>query len=647
MTRQKNMSHTKQRAVKALNLTADILLVFLALTLLSEDSLSGFGLMSRVLYSTGVPLLLLSSGLYRSEGQNSLGRKLTKLTAACLAGAVLLALGRTVTDRAYSEPQVYGLVCVAASAALGVKVTLVELFSRHRRHAAMGQSGASPLFGLEDRQRLNGSFAALLFGQILYYLCRSMFPKINNSSALLAEAALILLSASVLWWAAGLRRADRSTRMGGWLLLSNALWVGLTRFLLDVSFDEGIVTCSFYLLFFCGFCCGGIISREQRRRILSTLTLGFCPVLLIWGLVGAYAVWTRQYIRNKWFLWGGIGLIKESQLVALRILFNHRNNSAFFYVIGIGLLLFQCRQSPKKRWRWMMAVCLPVFLLTLALQHSRSCWIAAGLCLSMNLGFLLQKRLHRLWTRTAALFLTAAFGTVIIFSCFNPLSNFFVTCSNLAQSTGTEDASLTQTEEALPAPETASPAVEAASNPTPASHSTTASHPTPTADQGSAEAEAPTEPPLTAEDVRDVLQDAKTLTLRTKIWAAVLPALEEDPSIALKGQQEKTMMNIINARLYYPVSHMHNMLLQQLMLSGVPSFLLYGIFTVWMGLRILVCLCTDCSADRKCLAALCAAALLYGMVEPLMSKYLPVSSLIIPLLFGCFSGETAAERASV
>ena len=471
--------------------------------------------------------------------------------------------------------------------------------------------------------------------QALYLLCKSAFRFPEWDNGFMYVTTVFFLLSCTTWWFVRLLHAKRSVRLGGWLLLCNALWVLLSRLCLGVSVRQMIFSSRWYFLFFCCFGCCAMTDREQRRKIGSILTALLGGLLLIWGLVGLWAAWTGVYVQNEVFFNSGIGMYLESSnppLVYLRLLDTHRNTTAFYYVMGIGLMLWQRSRSEKRIWRWAAGICVPVYVLILALQHSRSSWVAGGMVLALSMGFAVQKRLAHRWVRNLALIAVAMAGTVVIFACFNPLSNTFARLAQTAQSAA--QARLPEFSETVAEPGDDVPALPEAEENLQA--------------EDAAEEDIQVLPPSQelAVDDRNTLEDVKTLTLRTGIWQALFTAMEEKHVIALLGQSEMDGMEIINAQLPYPVYHMHNMFFQQLNFFGMPSFLLCIAFVAWIAWGILRTMLLDPCSPQEPLGAVCGAAMLYGMVEPMMSRFTPFSSVAFMLLCGCFAGEwnTAGKR---
>ena len=80
-----------------------------------------------------------------------------------------------------------------------------------------------------------------------------------------------------------------------------------------------------------------------------------------------------------------------------------------------------------------------------------------------------------------------------------------------------------------------------------------------------------------------------TLTGRTDIWKSIIPCVREKPSILLYGQPSKEIMPLANKYIqsaaYKP--HMHNMLAQCFMLTGLPGFLLVLGWCVLLLIKLL------------------------------------------------------------
>lgn len=99
-------------------------------------------------------------------------------------------------------------------------------------------------------------------------------------------------------------------------------------------------------------------------------------------------------------------------------------------------------------------------------------------------------------------------------------------------------------------------------------------------------------------------------------------------------------MKIINAELTVSHPHMHNVLMQQLVIAGVPGVLLYAAFLLYLLWHAAESFRRRGGKDgtvRMILAGLLISLMAYGMLEPLLSPRTPVVTILFLLIAGYFT----------
>lgn len=123
------------------------------------------------------------------------------------------------------------------------------------------------------------------------------------------------------------------------------------------------------------------------------------------------------------------------------------------------------------------------------------------------------------------------------------------------------------------------------------------------------------------EDQRDLKTSISNISNRGEIYKSILPTFRDDPMRLLIGKYSDKIMDIPNQYQSYPYFHMHNFLLQTLMLTGVPGFLLVLAFTLMLVLRMLYYFFSGHSAANlasKVLTLPLAGIFVYGMFETIL-----------------------------
>lgn len=117
-------------------------------------------------------------------------------------------------------------------------------------------------------------------------------------------------------------------------------------------------------------------------------------------------------------------------------------------------------------------------------------------------------------------------------------------------------------------------------------------------------------------DSRELGESISNASNRAEIYASVLPALRDEPLRILIGKYSSKVMLGPRQYLSFPYWHMHNYLLQVLMLTGVVGFLLVAAFSVFLVLRMLrVFFAPGIDMASRVLCLPLSGILVYGMFE--------------------------------
>jgi len=120
------------------------------------------------------------------------------------------------------------------------------------------------------------------------------------------------------------------------------------------------------------------------------------------------------------------------------------------------------------------------------------------------------------------------------------------------------------------------------------------------------------------EDRRDLKTSIANVSNRGEIYASVVPTFKAEPLRLLVGKYSSKLMDVPRLFLSYPYYHMHNFLLQTLLLAGLPGMLLALAFTVMMVIRMLKLFFSrlpDVSMAIKMLTLPLSGIFVYGMFE--------------------------------
>lgn len=499
------------------------------------------------------------------------------------------------------------------------------------------------------------AYAATLLG-LGYQMSRACFAE--EVLAWWAMPRLILLGCELLVLV-GLVAHRRPIEVR--IVLLGLVWTFVSRLLVGENPLEEGGLCEAILSFACLFAAGACLGRRARRALMTLVTacLGF--VLVVWALVGLRLMATLEPVAG----FESIVLAADKTfppLTYIKFYGFHRNVSPTFYLCEVGLLLYQCFRSENRAWKLVAAVFLPLAYLTVSVQRCRSVYLALAFLLTAAAA-LAGKECW--WSKAGRPGRTALVGglaalPLVLFVCYTPVADALLARAHqgFVQEMEAAYEAANAAQEAEPASAAESAAVGgAASGEATASSGQDGSQEATAPDGASASQEA-TAPdgvsasqgqmPLSA-DRRGTLVNTMSLSGRTAIWKALIPALQEHPRVLLVGQKDAGAMDIVNPNIVSPfmpdvpfkTNHMHNTLLQKLLVEGLLGFAICAIFLVCLLAREVTCV-RRCGGKMRALCLLAATVLAmmgYGMLEPLLCTHSIVDSLLFCLIAGFFVRE--------
>ena len=123
------------------------------------------------------------------------------------------------------------------------------------------------------------------------------------------------------------------------------------------------------------------------------------------------------------------------------------------------------------------------------------------------------------------------------------------------------------------------------------------------------------------EDTRDLGESLTNMSRRSTIYKSVIPTLKADPMRLLIGKYSSKLMDVPHMFQDFPYWHMHNYLLQVLMLTGLVGLLLAAAFSVSLVVRMVRLFFTDnpgADLSIKVLTLPLSGVLIYGMFETIL-----------------------------
>ncbi len=439
--------------------------------------------------------------------------------------------------------------------------------------------------------------AAMLI--LLYYLCYRMDAAV--SSAMFVPLKIV----STLFFIVSAFLTIKRKSGAQVILLFNLLWMILSRILLDDLTIGPHGAVYFAAMFFSFYSCGILLKDNLREYLLNIVTLSMGAILLLWAVAGFHVAFTGQTVKGLEMI--RLQVEKTPALMTFISFFGtHRNISSTYFVILMGLFIYQVFRHRTIFWKIAAVIFVPTAYVMVAMQHSRSNYMAASVILT---GALLSAAIDKATDRKKhvnALIVVAGAGlSLFIFFTGFYYSNKIV--ESLANDFRSEQS------------QTLADTGKRAS--------------------GSS---------ITLTDPRDLQTEIKTLNRRTDIWKASLTVMNEDPRILSVGRPEDLVMEAINDKLTRKKEpHMHHVFLQQLMVCGALGMLLYMWFfftlfkSMYLSLRETKYRET---VGNWVLGSILIALFVYGMLEPLLSPKIPFASLLFCLIAGCLDGELRKIR---
>ena len=361
------------------------------------------------------------------------------------------------------------------------------------------------------------------------------------------------------------------------LYLVYLVWLLVSRWLngdVYLFIDRGQVYDN--MISFLLFSLGVILSPEGRRRLLNVLTVVYAGFFVLFSLLGLFVAVTNTYIHvppeNVWIT------IRESgnPLPLLNLLSSFRLVGAARLFLSWGLLGYQVVRTRKTWLRILLVLGMIVLHAAIALCFSHTIWIALSLCCGM---FVLLLGLRGLRMRSAVLrtLLLAAVSVLAILASYKSLGFILEHRETLSAELAPRFAQFYEARERKIDPEYFG---IAAPEPQSAEYEISRSSREEIAQSGDIYLETP-------RGYNQIL----TLSWRTLIWESVFYCARKNPALLLRGQLSKGLMNTTNNYLYgvYRLPkqpNMHNSLLQVLMLTGLPGFLVLLAWTLLIVIRM-------------------------------------------------------------
>ena len=399
-----------------------------------------------------------------------------------------------------------------------------------------------------------GFFLFYMMGKLNYYLADSLL-----------HSYFIILAVIVVSFSLYFFRLHDGKEIK--ILAAFWLWFTISRILGgDVMLNQyGVLLLSLAVCFsLTGL--GMRSSSAERNRDLSVLSIAVCAFYFIMGVICLYGMFLRKPVLNP-ITNSYIVYSAPDRFIRMGLFEVHSNITAAMFMIPVFLLMHQMAYRKKTCITILAVPMIIVYLLCIGLTYSRNGMICTslGVALFVSLLFFRSLKNVRMRYRIAVVFLSVI---VIV-----PLG--YKTIEYSVKLFGQGSAAWFEIHQIYSHPTEQIPDV-------PDDEDTGI---TSTMQQ---EESASVDTKTLFEDKRDFARDARTLTARTPLFRSAFLALKEEPIRILIGENDDEKMlyyanNVVQTEQHF--AHMHNFLLQTLMVTGLPGLLL----VLWFCIRLAIC----------------------------------------------------------
>ena len=433
----------------------------------------------------------------------------------------------------------------------------------------------SPTLPVPDRSR-RCVLACLAAALVLFYMICPAAPLRWHDLYLAYGRAAIVALAAVCLCAYGLRGAIEAR-----LLVWYALWMFITRLLNtdwymqnDLDLVLSRVLCAALLLV------GLVLDAGERRRLLDAVIAVAGAYYLLTALLALYACifGVYFYLPPEHTVFGRDDAVIYASFIYIVAWGTNRTISAVWFYLAWCMMAYEFFRCKNKLWRIPIGLAWFIFHLAIAFCFCRS--IKLAVCVNtvmlVVLGILHRPRRPKRKALTAVLAVVLAAATLVVtYKSFDWLTSATSAIYRAA------DVQIERTSDEFIGAD----------------------------DEDSAD----------FTDPRDLSESISNISNRGEIYRSVIPTLRADPMRLLIGKYSSKVMDIPRQFLSYPYFHMHNFLLQTLMLTGVIGLALALVFTVllvWRMIRLFFCDRADTAV--KTLTLPLTGILIYGMFETIL-----------------------------
>lgn len=325
----------------------------------------------------------------------------------------------------------------------------------------------------------------------------------------------------------------------------------------------------------------GLLLEEKERRVLLDAVIAVSGAFyFVTALIGLYACifGVYFYLPPEHVVFGLDNAFYGNGFVRIVAWETTRTISAVWFYLAWCMMIYEFFRCENRLWRIPICLALFVFHLAIAFCVTRSVMLAASVNAAMLAVLFGMKRVRvqKKALRAALITLLAVLSLVLCFKSFEWLR------SATALVYDAMDVQIERTSDQFMNP-----------------------------DMVNGEKQ-------NFNDSRDMKETLSNGSNRFGVYLSAIPAIRDEPLRLLIGKYNAKLMDGPHKYQIGPFWHMHNYLIQVLMLTGLPGFLLVLIFSVLLVVRMIRLFFTKnphASTAVRTLTLPVSGILVYGMLE--------------------------------
>ena len=429
----------------------------------------------------------------------------------------------------------------------------------------------------EDRsfRRLMGCMAVAL---LLFYMVCPVAPLRWNDLYNSYGKILIIAMAAIYFYKCGFKGCVELR-----LVIAYTIWLFVTRLLNTDLYLQNELDLVISRVLCCVILPVGMLLQPRERAALLDIVIAIAGAFyLVTALMGLYAsvFGVYFYLPPENVVFGIDNTFFANAFPYIVAWESNRTISAVWFYLGWCMMAYEFFHCKNKLWRIPISIIWFVFHLTLAFCFCRSLMLAVCVNVGMLLILLGMKyiKAKKLAIKAIAIALLVVISLPITYKSFELLRSGTAAIYN----------SLDTKVERIADEFMAESFVDGAKD------------------------------GQSFDDSRDLKESVSNISNRGEIYASVIPTFKDDPLRLLIGKYSSKIMDIPNQYQSFPYFHMHNFLLQVLMLTGIIGFMLVLTFTVLMVIKMIRLFFSqhpEATMDVKILTLPLSGIFIYGMFE--------------------------------